>query len=83
MLDGRMAGEAFDLMVGHVFPMEEFGGIPGLQYLPLVVTLQAGKFGYVPVAGDHVRVTPAALDAPVDIPLMVEDNSAGEYSSRR
>ena len=61
MFDGRMAGEAWDLMVGHVFPMEELGGILGLQYLPLVVTLQAGKIGYVPVAGDDVRVTPVAL----------------------
>ena len=68
-----MAGEAFDLMVRHVFPMEEFGSIPGLQYLPLVMALQAGKVGYVSVAGDDVRVTPVALDAPVDIPLVVED----------
>ena len=68
-----MAGETWDLMVGHVFPMEELGSISGLEYLPLVVALQAGKVGYVPVARDDVRVTPAALDAPVDIPLVVED----------
>lgn len=61
VLDGRMAGEAFDLMVGDVIPVKELRRVSGLQDLPLVVALEAGKFRYVPVAGDHVRVAPRAL----------------------
>ena len=78
-----MAGKALDFMIRHMVLMENLRGILGFEDRPLIVTLEAGKFGYMTVPGNHLGVTLLTLDAPVNVNLMVEGKGLADLDIPR